>query len=84
VYTILFDVAGNWSAAFIENDNGTITDGETVSGTYTVTPSGALTLTQTNGNVHIGGISADGNILVAANLAAGGAEEPRIFVGFRQ
>jgi uncharacterized protein YijF (DUF1287 family) len=49
-----------------------------------VTPSGALTLTQTNGNVHIGGISADGNILVAANLAAGGAEEPRIFVGFRQ
>jgi hypothetical protein len=84
VYTILFDGAGNWSAAFIENDNGTITDGETVSGTYTVTPSGALTLTQTNGNVHIGGISADGNILVAANLAAGGAEEPRIFVGFRQ
>jgi hypothetical protein len=49
-----------------------------------VTPTGGLTLTQSNGIVHTGGISADGNIIVTANLTAGGAEQPRIFTGFRQ
>lgn len=85
VYTMFFDGAGNWNSTFIDNDNGTITDGNTVSGTYTVSATGVLTLTQAgNGAVHTGGVSADGNIIVAANLTAGGAEQPRMFVGFRQ
>ena len=84
VYTILFDGAGHWGATFIENDNGSISDGQTVSGTYALTSTGVLTMTQSNGSAHTGGVSADGNILLAANLTPGGAQEPRIFVGFRQ
>jgi hypothetical protein len=84
VYTMFFDGAGNWNATFIDNDNGSITTDNTQSGTYSVTSNGILTLTQVNGNVHTGGVSADGNIIVAANLTGGGAEQPRIFVGFRQ
>jgi hypothetical protein len=84
VYTIFFDGAGNWRATLIENDNGTLSDGS-ISGSYSLTSSGALTLSQVNGNAHSGAISADGNILVAANLTGGAnGEEPRIFVGFRQ
>jgi len=84
LFTGFFDGAGNWSGSYIDNANGTITTGNTVSGTYTVTSTGALTFTTNAGNVHTGGVSADGNIIVAANLTAGGAEAPRIFVGFRQ
>lgn len=84
VSTLFFDGAGNFSGTYIDNNNGTITSGNTISGTYSVTSTGALTFTTNPGNEHTGGVSADGNIIVAANLTAGGAEQPRIFVGFRQ
>jgi hypothetical protein len=84
VYTYFFDGAGNFSGTYIENSNGNITTGNTASGTYSVTSTGVLTLTQASGNVHTGGVSAGGNIIVAANLTGGGAEDPRMFVGFRQ
>jgi beta-lactam-binding protein with PASTA domain len=88
VYTYFFDGAGNWSANYIENDNGTFAAESGISGTYSVTSTGVLTLTNSgtgeSGNVHTGGVSADGNIIVAANLTGGGAEAPRIYVGFRQ
>ena len=84
VFTLLFDGAGAYSGTYIENDSGTITTGNTTSGTYSVTSTGVLTLTDASGNVHTGGVSADGDIIVAANLTAGGAEQPRMFVGFRQ
>jgi hypothetical protein len=85
VYTLFFDGAGNFSGTYIENDNATITSGNTTSGTYSVTSTGVLTLTvAANGYVFTGGVSADGNIIVAATLTAGGAEAPRMFVGFRQ
>ncbi len=84
VFTLFFNGAGSYSGTYIENDSGTITTGNTASGTYSVTATGVLTLTDASGNVHTGGISADGNILVAANLTGGGAEQPRMFVGFRQ
>ena len=83
VYTMIFDGAGNWSAAIIDNNSGSLSS-DTLSGTYAVTSSGVVTLSQSNGNVHFGAISADGNILLAANLTAGGAEAPRLFLGFRQ
>jgi hypothetical protein len=84
VFTLFLDGAGTYSGTYIENNSGTITTGYTTSGTYSVTSTGELTLTDASGNVHTGGVSADGNIIVAANLTAGGAEQPRIFVGFRQ
>jgi hypothetical protein len=87
VDTLFFDGAGNWTGIFYRvNDNGAITSGNTpFSGTYSVTTTGVLTLTSaSNGNVHTGGVSADGNIIVEANLTGGGAESPRMFVGFRQ
>jgi len=84
VFTLFLDGAGSYSGTYIENNSGTITTGYTTSGTYSVTSTGELTLTDSSGNVHTGGVSADGNIIVAANLTAGGAEQPRVFVGFRQ
>lgn len=84
VFTLFLDGAGTYSGTYIENNSGTITTGNTTSGTYSVTSTGELTLTDASGNVHTGGVSADGNIIVAANLTAGGAEQPRMFVGFRQ
>ncbi len=84
VSTLFFDGAGNYSGTYIDNNSGTITTGNTTSGTYSATSTGVLTLTDASGNVHTGGVSADGNIIVAANLTAGGTEQPRMFVGFRQ
>ena len=42
-----------------------------------------LTLTTgSNCNLHTGSVSADGYMIVQANLTAGGAEQPRKFFGF--
>jgi hypothetical protein len=82
VYTLFFDGAGHFSGTFIDNANGTITDGNAVSGTYAVTPTGELTLLESNGAERTGAVSADGNIMAAANVTAGGL--PRLLVGFRQ
>jgi hypothetical protein len=84
VFTLFFDGAGTYSGTYIENDSGTITTGNTTSGTYSVTSTGLVRFTDASGNVHTGAVSADGNIIVAANLTAGGVEQPRMFVGFRQ
>jgi hypothetical protein len=82
-FTLYFDGVGDFSGTGTENDSGT---SGTISfgGTYTVTSSGVLTLTDSSGNAYSGGVSADGNIVVAATLTSGGTESPRMFVGFRQ
>ncbi len=80
--TFYFDGAGNFSGAVAANDDGTYSTG-TASGTYTVTSAGVLTLTDSNGNVYTGGVTADGNIIVAAYLTSG-TPAPQILVGFRQ
>jgi hypothetical protein len=80
--TVFFDGLGNFSGTVAENDNGTY-GSTTWSGTYTVTSSGVLTLTDSNANVFTGGVSADGNVVVAAYLTAALAE-PQILVGFKQ
>jgi hypothetical protein len=82
-FTLYFDGAGNFNGSASENDNG-ISDIITWSGTYSVTGTGVLTLTDSSGNVSTGGVSADGNIIVAAALTAGGTEAPRMFAGFKQ
>ncbi len=81
--TLNFDGAGNISGTGALNDDGAYSS-ESYTGTYTVTSSGVLTLTDANGNVYTGGVTADGNILVVAYLTGGGATVPQILVGFRQ
>jgi hypothetical protein len=74
---------GTWSVIYTENTNqGTITTNNTGSGTYTVTADGTLTLTDAEGDVYNGAISADGNALVFGWVASGLA--PEIGVGVRQ
>ncbi len=80
--TLYFDGAGNFSGTAQANVNGTYNFGN-YSGTYTVTSSGVLTLTDSSGEVYTGAVSADGNIVVATYLTAG-ATVPQIFVGFRE
>lgn len=80
--TLYFDGAGNFSGALATNDNGTYSSGS-ASGTYTVTSSGVLTLTDAGGNVFTGAVSADGNIVVAAYLTPS-AGSPIILVGYKQ
>ncbi len=80
--TLYFDGAGNFSGTAQANDDGTYSFGS-YTGTYTVTSSGVLTLTDSSGDVYNGAVSADGNIVVATYLTAG-ATTPAIFVGFRQ
>jgi hypothetical protein len=74
---------GTWSVIYTENTNqGTITTNNTGSGTYTVTADGTLTLTDAEGEVYNGAISADGNALVYGWVTSGLA--PEIGVGVRQ
>jgi len=74
---------GTWSVIYTENTNqGTITTNNTGSGTYTVTADGTLTLTDAEGDVYNGAISADGNALIFGWVASSLA--PEIGVGVRQ
>jgi hypothetical protein len=74
---------GTWSVIYTENTNqGTITTNNTGSGTYTVTADGTLTLTDAEGDVYNGAVSADGNALVFGWVASGVA--PEIGVAVRQ
>jgi hypothetical protein len=72
---------GTYSIIFTKNANGTITN-DMDSGTYTVGADGTSTLTDSEGNVYNGAISADGNALILASITS--AETPAIFVGVRQ
>jgi hypothetical protein len=80
--TLFLDGAGNFTATTTSNNNGSYSSGS-ASGTYSVTSSGVLTLTDSSGNVSTGGVTADGNIVELAYLTAAAAA-PEIFVGFRQ
>ena len=73
---------GTYSVGFTKNANGTITTNNTDTGTYTVASDGTLTLTDSEGDVYNGGISADGNALVLGSVASD--QNPAIFVGVRQ
>jgi len=73
---------GTYSVIFSKNANGTITTNNTDTGTYTVAADGTLTLTDSEGDVENGAISADGNALVLASVASD--QNPAIFAGVRQ
>jgi hypothetical protein len=73
---------GTYSIIFTKNAQGTITTNNTDEGTYTVAADGTLALTDSEGNVYNGGISADGNALALGSVTSN--ESPAIFVGVRQ
>jgi hypothetical protein len=73
---------GTWSITYTKNANGTITTNNTGTGTYTVAADGTLTITDAEGDVYNGAISADGNALVLASVASD--QNPALFVGVRQ
>jgi hypothetical protein len=83
-FTLSFDGLGNFGGTYAENDNGVSTNSGIFTGTYTVTSSGVVTLTDSTGAVYPGAVSADGNLIVAATLTGGGTESPQMFAGFRQ
>lgn len=83
-FTLFFDGVGDFGGTYAENNNGVSANSGSFSGVYTVTSTGVLTLTDSNGNVYAGAVSADGNLIVAATLTAGGTEAPQLFAGFRQ
>lgn len=73
---------GSYSITYTKNASGTITTNNTGTGSYTVAADGTLTLTDPDGDVYNGAISADGNALVVASVAS--QQNPAIFVGVRQ
>jgi hypothetical protein len=73
---------GSYSITYTKNANGTITTNNTGTGSYAVAADGTLTLTDPDGDVYNGAISADGNALVVASVAS--QQNPAIFVGVRQ
>ena len=73
---------GAYSVMFTKNGAGTITTNNTDTGTYTVAADGTLTLTDSEGDLESGAISADGNALVLASVASD--QNPAIFVEVRQ
>jgi len=78
--TITFDGAGNINGTAISNDLGVISN-FAVMGTYSVTASGALTVSPTGGTPFTGGVSADGNAIVLASLNA--LDPPDVVIGVR-
>jgi hypothetical protein len=73
---------GTYSVIFTKMSNAGVTTGNTDTGTYTVAANGTLTLIDSEGDIYNGGVSADGNTLVLASVAA--EQNPAIFVGVRQ
>jgi hypothetical protein len=81
LFTVFAYGNGTYSVSYTQNNNGAVSTGRDT-GIYTVTTDGTLTLTGSSGDVHNGGVSADGNALVFASITSD--ESPAIYVGVRQ
>jgi len=64
---VVFDGVGGYSGSYVLNTSGVISSGS-ISGPYTAAVGGAVTV-----DGYTGGVSADGNTIVSANLQAGNA-----------
>jgi hypothetical protein len=86
---LTFDGAGNFSGTNVENGAGTV-GGGAVSGTYAVATDGTLTIGWNVGSIFFqastitGGLSADGNSLVASQTTFGDLASPRVLFGIKQ
>jgi hypothetical protein len=72
--TMTFDGAGHYSehSRITRLISGTLS-AQDVSGTYTVSPTGSITITQAGGGIVTGGLSADGKMLVYTTMTPGEA-----------
>jgi len=75
LWTLTFDGAGNFSGSDVNLD-GKI-GSRAVSGTYSVAADGTLTISPVDGSTITGGLSADGNTLVASQTTSG--HPPTVF-----
>jgi len=73
---VVYDGAGSYSGGYVLNTSGVISSGS-ISGSYTAAVGGAVTV-----HGYRGGVSADGNTIVSANLQAGNA--PSVDVEIKQ
>jgi hypothetical protein len=64
--TTILDVADTYTSTSDENDAGTIVTGIVDTGVFTVAAGGAMTL-----DANVGAVSADGNMIVSADLGVG-------------
>jgi hypothetical protein len=78
--TLTFDGAGHYSGTDVQSGDGSV-GSSAVSGTYTVTTDGTLTITPTGEATDTGGLSADGNTLVASHTSA---FYPNVLFGIKQ
>ncbi len=81
VETLTFDGAGNVSGTAVENAAGNISNSG-VAGTYAVAADGTVTLTPAGAAPLTGGLSADGNTLVLAQMSSG--QNPTVTLGVKQ
>jgi len=72
----VFDGVGGYSGSYVLNTSGVISSGS-ISGPYTAAVGGAMTV-----HGYTGGVSADGNTIVSANLQAGNV--PSVNVEIKQ
>jgi hypothetical protein len=79
--SLTFDGAGNFSGTDTLNNAGTVSS-TSISGTFAVAADGTLTLTSIAGSTLTGGLSADGNTLVASRTTAGFG--PIVLFGIKQ
>ena len=73
---VVYDGAGSYSGGYVLNTSGVISSGP-ISGSYTAAVGGAVTV-----HGYTGGVGADGNTIVSANLQAGNA--PSVDVEIKQ
>ncbi len=78
---VTFDGAGNFTATYTRNDNGTIVTGSD-SGSYSVASDGALSLTPEDGTTLEGSVGVNGDVLVLAGITSGVG--PAIAIAIRQ
>jgi hypothetical protein len=79
--SLTFDGAGNFSGTDTLNKGGLVSS-MAISGTCTVAADGTLTLTSSAGSTLTGGLSADGNTLVASRTTTGFG--PSVLFGIKQ
>jgi hypothetical protein len=75
-------VNGQFSGTYDQNNAGTLSTGNGISGTYTVAADGTFNLVVSGGSSLTGRVSADGNVFALTDVTSGDA--PILVLGLRQ
>jgi hypothetical protein len=81
VYSLVL-VNGQFSGTYDQNEAGTASTGNSISGTYTVAADGTFNLVVSGGSSLTGRVSADGNVFALTDITSGDA--PILVLGLRQ